>query len=252
MHIFFSVWILLLLSMYKTVNSSALISFVATGAVSPPIRLPDQSEWVSRVNLTQTSDSIVLVLLMSVGQIAYEPCSEFSPICCLGLQLRDNVWGGDLPVLDEVRRICQKQGTDPWEDALAPLRSRQYVDVRFSVDDMCDSRRGSPTSDGLHSVTVLVLVLKRWSACEDKTVDTCLVHLQALEQTFLVDTLRTQQSAVVTLPVYCTENKPLNSLWFPSRSKCEWFCEPGFVRCVDSCQMLPQIGAALYSTMAVT
>jgi hypothetical protein len=231
------------------------VTLVASGAIAPPVRLADETAWVSRVSLTQTSDSIVLVLLTSVGQSGYEPCTEFSPVCCLGLQLRDNVWGGDVAVLNDVRRKCLVRGGEPWATVLAPLMSRNYSDVQFTLDDMHDPWRGIQTTDGLHSVSVLVLVVKRWSGCVIVGEDACMLHLQAVEQSFKVDTRRTQQSATVSIPTRCTQDKPEHALWFPTLATCEWFCEPGFTRCnwnnSDSCQALPEVGAALHSTTAV-
>jgi hypothetical protein len=249
-------WVLIFCCVYTRVSSTSFGVLPATGSVAPPIRVENETAWVSRVTLTQTSDSIVLVLLKHVGYSGYEPCTEFSPVCCLGLQLRDTVWGGDVAVLDNVRRSCRVQGGEPWATVLAPLKSRNYSDIQFTLDDVFDPWRGVQTTDGLYSVHVLVLVLKRWSGCEVVGADACLLHLQAIEQTFKVDTRRTQQSTTVSIPTRCTHDKPEHALWFPSVTTCEWFCEPGFTRChwnhTDSCQALPEVGTALYTTIAVT
>jgi hypothetical protein len=246
---------LVLCCVCTSVVSTSLVTLTSTGDVGPPVRSVNETTWVSRVSLTQVHDSIVLVLLASVGHSGYEPCTEFSPVCCLGLQLRDNVWGGDVSVLDDVRSKCRVQGGEPWTTVLAPLKSRNYSDVQFTLEDMHNPWRGVHTTDGLYTVNVLVLVIKRWSGCVIGE-DACLLQLQVLQQTFEVDTQRTGQSAIVSLPTHCTEDKPEHAHWFPSIHTCDWFCEPGFIRCpgntTDSCRSLPTVGVALHSTVAVT
>jgi hypothetical protein len=241
------------------VYSTSFVTTRSGGDIATPIRSTNETSWVSRVSLTQASDSIVLVLLADVGQNGYEPCTEFGPVCCLGLQLRDSVWGGDVAILDDVRRACRVQGGEPWATVLAPLKSRNYSDVQFTLDDMNDPWRALRTPDGISRVRVLVLVVRRWSGCLIPGEDACVLGLQVTQQTFEVDTHRTQQSATVSLPALCTRAKPEHALWFASTTTCEWFCEPGFIQCfgnstdsAGSCSPLPVNGAVLKSTMAVT
>jgi hypothetical protein len=251
--------VLVLCCVYIRGGSTSLATLYVGADVAPPVRVANETAWVSRVSLRQVPDSIVLVLLTSVGQSGYEPCTEFSPVCCLGLQLRDNVWGGDVAVLDEVRRKCRVQGGEPWKTVLEPLKSRNYSDVQFTLDDVYDPWRGVHITDGIYTVSVLVLVIKRWSGCVVLGEDACFLQLQVLQQKFEVDTQRTEQSVTGNLPSRCTQHKPEHALWFPSTTICDWFCEPGFIRCSEnttnssaSCRALPEVGAALHTTMAVT
>lgn len=112
---------------------------------------------------------------------------------------------------------------------------------------------------GIYTVSVIVLVVKRWSGCVVIGEDACILQLQVLQQKFEVDTQRTEQSTSVSLPPRCTQKKPEHAIWFPSTTQCDWFCTPDFIRCsgnttnsTASCRPLPEVGAALHLTVAVT
>jgi hypothetical protein len=256
-----SAWlcVLVMCCVYTSGSSTPSVTVASGGDVGSPVRVANETAWISRVSLTQAPDSVVLVLLASVGHSGYEPCTEFSPVCCLGLQLRDNVWGGDVDVLDQVRHKCRVQGGGPWETVLAPLKSRNYSDVQFTLADMYNPWRGVHTMGGIYTVSVIVLVVKRWSGCVVIGEDACILQLQVLQQKFEVDTQRTEQSTSVSLPPRCTQKKPEHAIWFPSTTQCDWFCTPDFIRCsgnttnsTASCRPLPEVGAALHLTVAVT
>jgi hypothetical protein len=239
---------------------------VATSGVDvdAPQRVPGQTEWVASVHISQAVGSVVLVLLTDVGQRAYQPCTEFSALCCIGLQLRGHVWGGDVLVLDAVQTACQQINGEPWGTALAPLASRNHTDLRFDMSDVQDPWRGRYVFDGWYEVQVLALVIDVWSGCTDKSDDLCTVRLQSIEQILQVDTSTAQQLAIVSSPKQCSTAKPPDALWFPIDTSggppvCVWFCGPRFTRCpghstdsVASCWLLPDVGAVLHTTVGLT
>jgi hypothetical protein len=230
--------------------------------VETPQLVPGKFEWVSHVSISQAPSSVVLVLLVTADHHAYEPCAEFGPVCCLGLQLHARVWGGDIGVLDMLRTECERGIGDPWASVFAPLYTRHATDIGFSLDDIRDPLRTGYAVNGLRDVHVLTLVIQTWEGCDGGINDQCVVRLQGLEQVLRVDTSNAQQISTVSIPTHCTSDKPLNSFWMPSSdyTKCEWFCDVGFTRCpghvttsTDAvCHMLPQTGAELHVSAALT
>ena len=256
-----------ILFMCVCTTSGAMFGVTSSGAhVSTAKRVSDGSAWNSHVTLSQELGSVVLVLLTPVGQRAYEPCTEFGGLCCLGLQLRAHTWGGDVDVLDAIQAACEADVVDPWETAMAQLATRVETNVHFTLDDVRDPWRARYTTDNQYDLGLLLLVVKKWKCDQVSGEDLCLVRLQALEQVVRVDIADAQAVSVVSVPVQCTSDKPENALWAPSSTSqgyastvatCKWFCAPGFQVCPGSlsdspavCFALPNVGAILRVSVA--
>jgi hypothetical protein len=239
-----------------------LLDIKSSAKVGRPENVPGKFAWVSHVAISPLPGSVVLVLLLNVDYRANEPCGEFSPLCCLGLQLRKHVWGGDIDVLDTVRNLCEAGVGDPWERVFAPLSVRYGTDVEFSLSDLRDPERGGYAISGVHDIRMLTLVIETWTGCDNNINANCVVRLQGVEQIMRVDTSSAHQISTVSLPTHCTLDKPLNSFWVPSSNytACEWFCDEGFARCpghgtgsvAAACHMLPLTGAELRVSAALT
>ena len=252
----------LALLLYTCSVVTALSDTKSSAHVGIPERVPGKFAWVSHVAISPGTGSVALMLLMNVDHRAYEPCTEFSPVCCLGLQLRKYVWGGDIAVLDTLRNLCETGVGDPWVGVFEPLYTRGVTDMGFSLSDLRDPLRGGNAINGLYDVRVLTLVVEKWTGCDNSINGECVVRLQGLEQIMRVDSSSAQQISTVGLPTHCTQDKPLNSFWLPSSdfAVCEWFCDVGFTRCpghgagstVAMCHPLPLTGAELRVSAALT
>ena len=250
---------LLLLFVTLTIVTGISATSSTTDVGTPEI-VSGQFAWVTKVTISQLTDTVVLVFLVDANHRGFEPCSEFGNLCCMGLQLQKNVWGGDLKILDTIKNHCELGVKDSWLSVFKPISTRTMVDLEFSLDDIRDPLRVGYATDGFRDVRVLSLVVKKWNGCDDGINDQCVVRLQSIEQILRVDTSNTQQISTVSLPTHCTTDKPVNSFWMPYSDSdlCEWFCDKGFNRCpgyggVDpACRKLPSTGASMKISAALT
>jgi hypothetical protein len=247
--------------------------------IAAPVLVPGEFTWISQVSFAQVPGSVALVLLMNADHVLYEPCAEFGPLCCLGLQLRLHVWGGDIAVLNSLRNVCEGGSSDSWVDVSASLSARTQTSVKFSLKDIRDATRTGYAVNGIRDVRILTLFVQSWAGCDGGINNDCVVRVQGYEQIMRVDTSGVQQISTVSLPVHCTSDKPQNSFWLPLRQAtnysaqvCEWFCDAGFARCPGygpgltygasaeqstsssnaRCHLLPLSGAELHVSAAFT
>jgi hypothetical protein len=252
-------------ALYVLIYLLSIVSIegIQSGAVIENVkRFAGELRWGSNVTITQEPGTVVLMLLVSSEHRGYEPCLEFGPMCCIGVNLRTHVWGGDVEVLQELKNSCEMGMGDVWESVLEPLSDRSMTQIGFSMNDIRDPARTGAVFDGIQDVRVLTLVVQRWAGCDGGINNKCVIRLEGFEKIMRVDISSAQQVSSVTLVEHCTSGKPPNSFWLPSSdpSVCEWFCDTGFSRCpgygVDSsaqtCYMLPQSGATMRVTVAIT